>query len=193
MNLVLGYDTETTGLPDWKTPSEGDNQPHIVQLAAQLYNADTRAVIQSIDLIVKPDGWEIPDEVADIHGITNEMAHDVGVSEIMVVEMFLQMWGMGRSERVAYNKTFDQRIIRIATKRLGFNEDAIERWAAKDDHHCSMRMAQKHIGGKNPNLVDAYKHFTGKELENAHSAMADTIASMDVYWAIKDLEAKASD
>ena len=36
MNLALFYDTETTGLPDFKAPSEAQHQPHIVQLAALL-------------------------------------------------------------------------------------------------------------------------------------------------------------
>ncbi len=187
MNLLLPYDTETTGLPDWKTPSGGDNQPHIVQIAAMLVDEDTKQVIQSIDLIIQPDGWEIPEEVSEIHGITTEHAMDVGIPEDVAVGAFLAMWGMGRVKRIAFNKTFDQRIIRIAAKRY-CNEEVIKQWAVKDDHDCSMQMARKVIGGKNPKLADAYKFFTGKELENAHSAMADTQACLEVYQAIKEKE-----
>jgi len=184
MNLILGYDTETTGMVDWKNRSDGDTQPHIVQIAALLIDEDTKSVIQSIDLIIRPDGWNIPDEAAEIHGITTEMAYDVGIPEDDAVHTFLQLWGMGRAKRVAYNKTFDQRIIRIASKRYE-SEAVTEKWADKEDHECSMQMARKVIGGKNPKLAAAYKHFTGQELVDAHSAMADTVASMDVYWAAK--------
>lgn len=52
MNTILFYDTETTGLPDWKSPSESETQPHLVQLAAILANADTRQVISTLDLII---------------------------------------------------------------------------------------------------------------------------------------------
>ena len=34
-------------------------------------------------------------------------------------------------------------------------------------------------------LADAYKLVTGKELENAHSAMADTLAAKDIYYALR--------
>lgn len=189
MNTIFGYDTETTGLPVWKEPSDSDSQPHLVQLGAVLMDADTKKVIASMDVIIKPDGWVIPDDVAAIHGITTEKALAVGIPEKLALEMFLAM--RGEAERVAYNKTFDQRIIRIAAKRY-LDEAAQEKWAVKEDHHCSMRMAQKDIGGKQIKLIEAYKHYTGKDLVDAHSAMADTLASMDVYFAITNKAEEAA-
>jgi DNA polymerase-3 subunit epsilon len=190
MNYSLHYDLETTGLPDWKQPSGSDSQPHIVQLAALLIDNVTRKTVASMDIIIKPDGWIIPDDVNAIHGITTEHALAVGIPESAAVEMLLEL--RGDHERVAYNKTFDQRIIRIALKRF-FDEEAQEKWAVKDDHHCSMRMAQKVLGGKNPKLIDAYKALCGKDLVNAHSAMADAQASAEVYFAaLEALSAKAA-
>lgn len=186
MKKIFGYDCETTGLPVWSQPSGDICQPHLVQLAAQLYDADTKQVIQAINLIVKPEGWEIPEEMTAIHGITNELALEVGVSEPFAVEMLLAL--RGDADRVAYNKTFDQRIVRIAMKRYGMDEKDIERWAEKDDHHDPMRMFQKRYGGKNTKLVDSYLKITGKTLENAHSAMADTEACMEIFFELKELE-----
>jgi DNA polymerase-3 subunit epsilon len=113
----------------------------------------------------------------------------VGVPESMAVEMLLSM--CGKADRIAFNRTFDQRIIRIALMRYGFPESVIEAWAEKDNHPCSMLMSKK-IMGKQPKLIDAYKFFTGKELEDAHSAMADTMASMTVYHAALDYQNKAA-
>jgi DNA polymerase-3 subunit epsilon len=190
MNILFGYDTETTGLPVWKEPSGSVNQPHLVQLAAVLTDAVTQEVIASMDVIIKPDGWVIPDEVAAIHGITTEKALAVGIPEKLALEMFIAM--RADAERVAYNKTFDQRIIRIAAKRY-LDESAQEKWAIKEDHHCAMRLTQKDIGGKQGKLIDAYKHYTGKDLVDAHSAMADTKACMDVYFgAQKSLASQAA-
>ena len=89
MNIKLFYDTETTGLPDFKAPSESAHQPHIVQLAALLVDMDTRETIQSMDVICRPDGWTIPDEVAAVHGITTEHAAEVGIPESMTPFHFL--------------------------------------------------------------------------------------------------------
>lgn len=188
MNTVLFYDTETTGLPVWSTPSGDDSQPHIVQLGAILCDADTREVIERMDVIIKPDGWVIPDDVAEIHGITTEIALEKGIPEKEALEMFLKI--RGDSPRVAHNRTFDQRIIRIACKRFADKEQT-EKWAQKDDHECTMLASKKVMkmpgkrGFKNPKLEEAYEFFTGNALENAHSAMPDAEACMNIYFAMK--------
>lgn len=197
MNTILAFDTETTGLPDWKSPSDSDSQPHLVQLGALLYNADTREEIDRLDVIIKPDGWEIPEEVSKIHGITTEHALKVGIPEEEALERLLQMWRKPDTTctRLAHNKTFDQRIIRIALKRYS-DEETMEQWAEKDDFKCTMQMAKPimklgkrgRYGYKSPKLEEAYRHFTGKELENAHSAMADTTACVEVYFAMLDAD-----
>lgn len=183
MTLLISYDTETCGIPDWKIPSDDPSQPHLVQLAAVVVDADTREVVDSLDVIIKPDGWEIPDEVAAIHGITTEIAMEKGIPETEAVDKLLAM--CNGCTRIAYNRTFDQRIIRIALKRYGYGEDVMEAWGDKTNHECSMFMAKKAMGYQ-PKLSAAYKHFTGKDMEGAHSARNDALASLEVYFAILD-------
>lgn len=195
MNLKIFFDTETTGLPDFKAPSESAHQPHIVQLAALLVDMDTRETIQSMDVIIRPDGWTIPDDVAAVHGITTEHAAEVGIPENLAVSMFMELW-VGRP-RIAHNEQFDARILRIALMRHQ-SEDAADIWKS-GPAECTARMATpicqipptaKVVKAgfnkfKTPNLGEAYRHFTGKELVNAHSAMADVLACRDVYFEIK--------
>lgn len=190
MNTALFFDTETTGLPLFKEPSEHLDQPHIVQLAACLVDLDTRKTIASMDVIIKPEGWTIPDEVAAIHGITTAHALEVGISEGMALDMLMAMWA--QRLRIGHNESFDARIIRIAQHRFGKPELELEQWKA-GQAECTCWMSRPHTKlekNKLPKLGEAYQHFIGKPLENAHSAMADVHGCIAVYFAIKDLAAQ---
>jgi DNA polymerase-3 subunit epsilon len=194
MNLALFFDTETTGLPLFKEPSEHPAQPHIVQLGALLVDLDTRIVQSTIDLIVQPDGWEIPEEVAALHGITTERALEVGVPEDQALCMFMYLWRRA-SVRIGHNETFDARIVRIGLMRHASPQEA-DIWKA-GAAKCTQRIAtpimklpptEKMVaarmpGPKSANLREAYEHFIGKPLEDAHSAMADARGCMEVYFA----------
>jgi len=74
MDLKLFYDFETTGFPLYSEPSGDPRQPHITQVGARLVDVSspTLTVISTIDLIVKPEGWIIPDEAAALNGITTD-------------------------------------------------------------------------------------------------------------------------
>lgn len=202
-NLGFFYDTETSGLPKFGMPSEHPDQPHIVQLAAALVDMHSREIVASLDLIVRPDGWTIPNEVAAVHGITTEHAVAVGVPESLALSMFLELW-RGRT-RIAHNEQFDARIVRIAQHRAGELEADLEAWK-NGAAECTARLATPIVKApptakmlaagrthyKSANLGEAVQFFTGKPLENAHSAMADVLGCMAVYFAIQDLQLEAA-
>ena len=205
MNLGIFYDSETTGLPLFKEPSEHPDQPHIVQLAACLVDLDSRKEISSMDVIIRPNGWTIPDEVAAIHGITTAHAEAVGIEEVTAIDIFMALWGAADT-RIAHNEQFDARILRIALKRFFDSPNEVmptsDTWK-EGKSQCTMTLAKplcalppsekmlaKNMKGfKSPSLGEAYRHFTGCELENAHSAMADVRACMAVFFAIKGVAA----
>jgi len=183
MSKLFVFDFETggeNGLPQWKIPSNDPSQPHILSAAALVVDADTQKVLQSVDLIVKPDGWEVTQELTEIHGISNEYAMDVGIPEYSVAEIIMTL--AEGCKQIAYNATFDRRVMRIALKRF-FSEADVEAWH-NSEYACAMFAAKQAMGVKSVKLVDAYKHFTGKELVGAHSAMADTLAAKEVWFAI---------
>lgn len=201
MNTALFYDTETTGLPLFKEPSEHPDQPHIVQLAAILVDLDTRREIASMDVIVRPDGWTIPDDVAAIHGITTDHAMQVGIPEKLAVRMFMSLWS--NRIRVAHNEQFDARIIRIALMRH-FDAAISDDWKSGESDCTAVlstpickipptpkMVAAKMFKNKTPNLGEAYRHFMGADFENAHTAMADVRACMEVYFQIKGMKESA--
>lgn len=196
---ALFYDTETTGLPLFDQPSQDPRQPHIVQLAALLVDLDTRKQLASLDLTIEPQGWEIPEEVSKIHGITTEHAMEIGVCEFHAVELFIQLW-QSADFRVGHNEQFDARILRIALHRAnpsGYGCEPDEWKAGRAE--CTQALstpilklpptpAMRAAGRnhyKSANLREAYRHFYGSELIDAHSAFADASACRDVYFAIK--------
>jgi DNA polymerase-3 subunit epsilon len=202
VNTALFYDSETTGLPLFSKPSEDPGQPHIVQLAAALVDLDTRQTIASFDVIARPDGWTIPDEVSAIHGITTEHAQRVGIPEALAVDMLLELWQRAYV-RIGHNESFDARIVRIAHMRLrGQIRSAVipDAWkgaqaqctALQSTPICKLPPTDKMRAAginrwKTANLGEAYLHFTGKPLDGAHSAMNDVQGCMAVYFGIKDL------
>lgn len=196
MSKIVVWDTETQGLPKFNEPSESPEQPHIVQIGARMIETDTWSVLSTLDVICRPEGWTIPDDVAAIHGITTEMAADVGVPESLAVEMLMDM--IGPRLMVGHNMPFDIRMVRIACFRF-FEAASSEEWAARQ-YECTqamatpilklpptqkMRAAGRHHH-KSANLSEAYRFFTGRELVGAHSALVDVDACAAVYRAIKE-------
>lgn len=194
---ALFYDTETSGLPLFHEPSEDPRQPHIVQLAALVVDLDTRKVIHAIELIVRPNGWRIPAEVSAIHGITHEHARDVGIYEADAVLIFRALHAEC-DVRIGHNESFDARILRIAHKRY-YSDAEVHAWGGSPAQ-CTQQLAtpilklpptdKMRAAGRNhyksANLREAYQFFMGKPLEDAHSAMADARACMDVWFAINN-------
>lgn len=188
--LILPYDTETSGLPRYKDPSDHPDQPHLVQLAACLLDVTARKVVAHMDVIIKPDGWLIPVEASNLHGITTEKAYDVGIPEEEALAMFMAMWDIKGEQcsRLGFNEPFDARIMRIAQKRNPklVSESLLNDWKV-GRAECAMRMARPLCGlPKNPKLAEAFEHFTGQTLPNAHSALGDMLGAVTVYFACID-------
>lgn len=196
--LGLFWDFETSGIPDWKEPSESPNQPHIVQCAAELGDLDTREVLESMDVIVKPDGWTISEEMTAIHGISHDYAMEVGIAERDAVDMLLAMRAKSVL-RIAHNRTFDDRIVRIALKRyfddLAAGEGVLQpsdNWKAGEGY-CTCYSARALCAlpkAKLPTLQEAHTILVGLPLEGAHNAKNDVAGCRAVYFAILDAKAK---
>lgn len=190
--MRLFYDTETTGLPDFKNSSTAEHQPYLVELAAYVAQDDGE-VVASMHHIVKPDGWTIPDEAAAIHGITTERALAEGVPLEQVVAEFHTLMAMC-NEAVAHNKGFDSFIMRIACHRGGAADPGPFLRAAyctmdSSTQICKIPPTDKMLAAgfktfKRPSMQEAYRHFFGKDFDGAHGAAADAQACMAVYFAI---------
>lgn len=204
MKTILFYDNETNGLPLWNLPSEHPDQPHITQLAAELCVEETGETLGTMNMIVRPDGWTIPEELQVLTGITMERAHAEGIPAETVLTTFMDMW-TGADLRCAHNESFDMRMIRIALMRHAiYSGETVgdvpfaDYWKAAPafctQGNCvkilnlpptAKMLAARRKGPKSPNLGEAYEFFTGTKLEGAHDAMVDVAACKAVYYGIK--------
>lgn len=196
MSLSNVFDTETTGFPLWKEPSEDPRQPHLVDIAALLYN-EVGELIDSFEAIVRPHGWVIPDEVAAIHGITNEMAMDLGIPEQEALDGFMAIHE--RAElRIAHNCNFDDRILRIALMRYR-GEEAANAFRMGSSYCTAngakpicqlppteaMKRSRFRDQFKTPTLAEAHQHLLGEELIGAHRARTDAEGCARIYFALQ--------
>ena len=78
--MYLIFDTETTGLPkSWTAPiSDVENWPRCVQIALQLHD-DMGRLSERQDFLITPEGYDIPFESQQIHGISTALAEAQGV------------------------------------------------------------------------------------------------------------------
>lgn len=182
--IIVFFDTETTGFTNKKTPDDDASQPHLVQLAVLQVHKPTRTIISSLNCLVIPESWKISQGAFDCHGITEEKAKQFGVPEEVAIDIFLGL--QQNALRVAHNYPFDHRIIEIAISRYG-GKSLRKHWGRQEDRFCTMKESKKHCYPNN--LRDAHKELCGGEFK-AHDAMGDAKACMNLYFAMID---KSSD
>ena len=87
--MYLIFDTETTGLPKrYDAPiSDTENWPRCVQIAWQLHDGMGN-LISHEDYLIKPDGFNIPYESEQIHGISTALAEQDGIPLAEVLDKF---------------------------------------------------------------------------------------------------------
>lgn len=149
-------DLETTGL--------NPNQDRICQVGAILSDGS------EIDSLVNPHK-NIPEEVTQLTGITNEMVKDAPDFE-QVAESLIK--GLENAEIfVAYNYVFDFQFLQNELfNRLQY--DLKEEDFIFIDPYKVFRKMFPHT------LSNAYKFYTGKIFEGAHSAINDIKATKEI-------------
>jgi DNA polymerase III epsilon subunit-like protein len=190
---IIFFDTETTGLPKDRNINallQRDNWPDLVSISWIVYDGEERVSKESY--IIRPQGWSIPADVAKIHGITDEIAHERGESLRDVLRAFT-MALRSCNYVVAHNMKFDRNVLHAAYKwRL--NADPREFWSYKAEI-CTMILSKNELRlpSKYPKPNDPYKMprldelyeatFRAKAPAGAHSADRDTEVLVAIFWA----------
>ncbi|MGB2397740.1 MAG: DNA polymerase III subunit alpha [Flavobacteriaceae bacterium] len=183
--MYLIFDTETTGLPKrWNAPlSDSENWPRCIQIAWQIHNAQGEVVAHE-DYLIQPDGFTIPFDSEQIHGISTALAADQGV----VLEEVLDKFQVALDKVdyvVGHNITFDCNIMGAEYLRAGLS-NVLEAKAIIDT--CTEETAQlcQLPGGRGgkfklPTLSELYQFLFQAGFEEAHNATADVEATTRVF------------
>jgi DNA polymerase-3 subunit epsilon len=163
MKNIVAFDVETTG-----TDSSNDV---IIQLAAVKFDKDFNR-LDSYCCYVKPmEDFEIAPGALEKHGLTKEFILENGISsnEVMVVfDAFCK-----DCDLLSYNgNTFDIKFIVKEMKAAGI-EFSLDRV-----FYDSMKLETL----LHPRRLEViYKNYTGRDLDDAHNALADVNATIEVF------------
>lgn len=188
---VLMVDVETTGLalnsevPCSECP---ENWPRMVRLSWLVVDG-SGTIVRDGDLIVRPCGFAIPEEVVDIHGIDTATAMREGVDLSDALEVFAAD-AEGCARLVGHNIWFDRNVIGAECRRLG-RADVLDGMPMV----CTMKLSTAFCAiphpvyvYKWPRLSELYYILFGHDFENAHNGAADVRAVHDCYVQLKKLE-----
>jgi len=186
--MYLIFDTETTGLPKrFNAPhTDTDNWPRCIQIAWQLHDAMGN-LIESQDFIVKPDGFNIPFDSEQIHGISTELAIEKGVPLAEVLDKFNEALAKTKFI-VGQNLGFDVNIMGAEFHRLQVENPLQELPELDTCTETTANLCQLPGGRggrfKLPTLTELHEFLFNEKFEEAHNATADVEATTRCFFEL---------
>lgn len=179
--MYLIFDTETTGLPKrWDAPiTDTNNWPRCVQIAWQLHD-ELGNLVEQQDFLVQPEGFNIPYEAEQIHGISTALAEQEGESLENVLAAFKK--ALERTKFVVgQNVGFDVNIMGCEFHRMGM-DNLLGELPVLDtctEHTAELCKIPGGRGGKFklPTLTELHEFLFGETFAEAHNATADVEAT----------------
>lgn len=184
-NTFLFFDTETTGLPrNWKASyRELDNWPRLVQIAWILSDING-SIIEEHNYVIMPNGFSIPLEATQVHGISTQRALKEG-KELQIVLNQFEKSLRSADFLVAHNMSFDVNVVASEMYRLKIDSDIL-----KKDQICTMRSTINFCklpgkyGYKFPKLADLYQKLFFTTFDEAHDASVDIKATFKCFYEL---------
>ena len=185
----LFFDTETTGIPkDWNAPiTNFSNWPRLVQLAWLLFDSKGKLIIKNTS-VVKPNGFSIPIEASNVHGITTDYAIKYG-EDIKDILLDFENQCFKSKYLIAHNINFDSKVMGSEFLRNNYR-NSIDNLKLL----CTMESAtdyckiEGHYGYKWPKVSELHIKLFGKDFEGAHDALADIEATARCFWQMRKLK-----
>lgn len=164
-NPIIFFDLETTGIDVAKD--------RIVEICyIKIFPNGNE---ESKSMRINP-GIPIPKSASEVHGIYDEDVKDCPMFKDIATDLYRTFEGC---DLAGFNSNkFDIPLLCEEFLRLGMDFDVAKRKCV-DVQNIYHKLERR-------TLVAAYKYYCGKDLENAHSALADTRATLEVLEAQLD-------
>lgn len=161
---IVAFDVETTGLDT--------NKDYVIQLSAVKFDSDFNIIGEMNEYVIPPHSdWEIAEGAFEKHGLTKEFIKENGRYIYDVGVEFLNF--TDDCDMLSYNgNKFDVKILskdlRLVDLQLDLNRTFFDALALE--------------AKLQPRTLDViYKKYTGKVLENAHNALYDVKATIEIF------------
>lgn len=181
------FDTETSGLFDFKRPAEAPGQPRLAS-AAFLFLTPSFEIEREYHVFIRPEGWSMPAAASKVNGITDQMLRTHGVPLSNVLKAWNNLLDQG-VVFVAHNADFDLKVMRGELRRARKPDRFDETYS-----FCTMKSSTdicKILNGRGrfkwPKLMEAYEFFFNEQFKNPHEALADARACAAVFRRLNEL------
>ena len=163
MKNIVAFDVETTGLDTSKD--------FVIQLSGVKFDKDFNILGEFNEYVCPKSDFEIADGAFEKHGIAKDFLLSVGKWMEVVGKEFLEF--ITDCDLLSYNgNRFDVKILSKDLKAAGLEFDLNRTF------YDALALEAK----LQPRTLDAiYKKYTGKDLENAHNALYDVKATIEIF------------
>ena len=196
--MKLFFDTETSGLPNFKARNSDPSQPYILQLAAILCT-DEGEIIEEFCTLVKPaNSNPIHPKAYEAHGISREQCDTEGMPYKEAYSTFMSIAAKA-STIIAHNLSFDTRLLGIMSAQVtgGSSTDDPLYMNFKNlpgictmqstISYCALPFPSGRKGFKYPKLEELYFKLHGVPMSDnysAHDALGDVRCTKDCYYEL---------
>lgn len=192
------YDLETSGI--------NPRTQRVMQFAGQRTDLDLKPVGEPVNVLIKLGDDILPDPDAIlVTGITPQSTQQDGVTEVEFLKLFHEQVATPGTIFVGYNTVrFDDEFMRFLLWRNFYDayewewQDGRSRWDLLDVVRMTRALRPEGIkwpvvDGKPTNRLELITKLNGIDHENAHDALADVRASIEVAQLIKTKQPKLFD
>jgi DNA polymerase-3 subunit epsilon len=173
------FDTETTGLFDYKKRAHEPGQPRMAEITMIWTDTDLNYVGKRT-LYIKPDGWYMPPHVGKINGLTTDFLHAEGVPVKEALDLVTRAVKAGYAF-AAHNVAFDSKVLRGELRRAGMPDlyDEMRVYCTQVGNVGVCKLRNKNGGAKMPKLSEALAHCKIDQMD-AHSSPGDAFGVLAI-------------